>query len=74
MTPVRPPHPSLLPAPVDQLTVAKGVVSVKSNPSQSVTYGTLVGDKPFRLAFTGTAPVKAPAKAGDLDELGVPTK
>lgn len=48
-------------APVEQLTVSKGVVSVKGNPAQSVTYGALVGDKPFHLAFTGTAPVKAPA-------------
>src|SRR5580692_7422727 len=32
--------------PVDRLTVAKGIVSVKEDPAQSVTYGTLVGDKP----------------------------
>ncbi|HWF10187.1 MAG TPA: molybdopterin cofactor-binding domain-containing protein [Bryobacteraceae bacterium] len=49
-------------APADQLTVVKGVVSVKNNPSRSVTYGALVGDKPFHLAFTGTAPVKTPAE------------
>src|ERR1700723_791656 len=42
-------------APVDRLTVAKGVVSIKDNPAQSVTYGALVSDqgkdKPFHLAF-----------------------
>ncbi len=48
--------------PVDRLTVSKGVVSVKENPAQSVTYGALVGDKPFHLAFTGSAPVKTPAE------------
>jgi nicotinate dehydrogenase subunit B len=47
--------------PVDRLAVAKGVVSVDGNPAQSVSYGSLVGDKPFHLAFTGTAPVKTPA-------------
>jgi len=45
-------------APVDQLTVAKGVVSAGS---RSVSYGALVGDRPFNIAFTGTAPTKAPA-------------
>jgi CO/xanthine dehydrogenase Mo-binding subunit len=49
-----------LSVPPDQLTVAKGVVSAKNNASQSVTYGALIGDKPFHLAFTGTAPVRKP--------------
>jgi nicotinate dehydrogenase subunit B len=52
--------------PAERLTVAKGVVSVAGGTSgglmgsgaQSVTYGELVGDKPFNLAFTGTAPLK----------------
>ncbi len=48
-------------APVDRLSVARGVVSVSGETSRSVTYGELVGDKPFRLAFTGSAPVKMPA-------------
>ena len=48
--------------PVDRLTVSRGVVSVKDNAAQSVTYGALVGDKPFHLAFTGSAPVKTPAE------------
>ncbi len=49
-------------APVDQLTVTGGVVSVKGSPDRRVTYGELVGDKQFNLPFTGTAPVKAPAE------------
>ena len=53
-------------APMDRLTVARGVVSVKDNPARSVTYGALTsdnaGDKPFHLEFTGSAPVKAPAE------------
>ncbi len=48
--------------PVERLTVTKGVVSVNGGPTQTVTYGALVGDKPFHLAFTGTAPVKMPAE------------
>ena len=47
-----------LDAPVDRLVVAKGIVS---SGGRSVSYGELVGDKPFHLAFTGTAPVKSPA-------------
>jgi nicotinate dehydrogenase subunit B len=47
-----------LDAPLEFLTVADGVVSVKQNPKRSVTYGQLVGDKPFNLPYTGTAPLK----------------
>jgi nicotinate dehydrogenase subunit B len=43
-------------APVKGLTVSKGVVSASG---ATITYGELVGDKPFHLAFTGTAPVKS---------------
>jgi nicotinate dehydrogenase subunit B len=50
----------VLKAPLDKLSVSKGVVSVDGNPKQSVTYGALLGDKQFNLPFTGTAPVKAP--------------
>ncbi len=45
-------------APVEQLTVARGVVS---GGGRTVTYGALIGDKQFNLAFTGKAPVKATA-------------
>ncbi len=51
-----------LDAPVEQLVVSKGVVSVKGRPNQSVTYGDLVGGKLFNVPFTGSAPVKAPSE------------
>ncbi len=51
-----------LDAPIGQLTVSKGVVSAAASnggsPQKSVTYGELIGDKRFNLAFTGTAPLK----------------
>src|SRR5206468_11763605 len=34
------------------LKVAKGVVSIDGNPTQSVSYGELVGDRRFNLKFT----------------------
>jgi CO/xanthine dehydrogenase Mo-binding subunit len=40
------------------LTVSKGVVTIDGHPSRSVTYGALLGDKPFNVKFTGTAPQK----------------
>jgi CO/xanthine dehydrogenase Mo-binding subunit len=51
-----------LDAPVNRLAVSKGVVAVVGDTSRSVTYGELVGDRPFHLAFTGSAPVKTPAE------------
>ena len=45
--------------PADRLTVSKGVVSVGGDSSKSVRYGDLVGDKPFDVPFTGSAPQKA---------------
>ncbi len=44
--------------PIDRLSVSDGIVSVTDNPRQSVSYGKLVGDKPFHVQFTGTAPLK----------------
>ncbi len=51
--------------PAEGLTVSKGVVSimassgaVASSGAGSITYGELIGDKQFNLAFTGSAPVK----------------
>ena len=38
-------------APAQELTVAKGVVSVKGTPQRSVAYGELLGDKPFNRKF-----------------------
>jgi CO/xanthine dehydrogenase Mo-binding subunit len=40
------------------LTVAKGVVSIDGHPTRSVKYGDLLGDKPFKVKLTGTAPQK----------------
>jgi nicotinate dehydrogenase subunit B len=40
------------------LVVSKGVVSIDGEPYRSVTYGALIGDKPFQVKFTGTAPQK----------------
>src|SRR5215510_9817094 len=48
-----------LETPVERLSVSKGVVSVAGNSSRSVKYGELVGDKPFDLPVTGSAPIKA---------------
>jgi nicotinate dehydrogenase subunit B len=60
-----------LATPVERLTVSKGVVSVAGDDAskspagdanRSVRYGELVGDKPFNLAVTGSAPVKRPGQ------------
>ncbi len=48
-------------APVEQLVVERGVVRVEGRRGESVSYGELIGDRRFELAFTGTAPLKAPA-------------
>src|SRR5262249_22593586 len=41
------------------LTVSKGVVSIDGESGgRSVKYGDLLGDKPFNVKFTGTAPLK----------------
>jgi CO/xanthine dehydrogenase Mo-binding subunit len=45
-------------APVDRLTVSKGVVSIVGTPGKSATYGELLGDKRFNVPFTGRAPIK----------------
>ena len=51
-----------LDTPIERLIVSKGVVSAAAangvSPQKSVTYGELIGDKRFDLAFTGTAPLK----------------
>src|SRR3984957_10667616 len=38
---------------VDQVAVSAGVVTVKSDPSRSVTYGQLIGGKKFNVVLTG---------------------
>src|SRR5436309_3085800 len=44
----------------NSLAVSKGVVSTADG-ARRVTYGELIGDRRFDLAFTGSAPVKKPA-------------
>jgi nicotinate dehydrogenase subunit B len=45
-------------APLTRLTVSKGVISVIDDAARSVKYGELLGDRPFNVPFTGTAPQK----------------
>ena len=51
-----------LDTPIERLSVSKGVISLADGASRSVKYGELVGDKPFNLAVTGSAPVKTPSQ------------
>jgi nicotinate dehydrogenase subunit B len=46
--------------PVDQLRVADGVISIKSDPSKKVAYGELVGGKKFNLTLNAQAKRKDP--------------
>jgi nicotinate dehydrogenase subunit B len=45
-------------APVADLTVSRGIVTVAGDPSRVVKYGDLLGDKPFDVKLTGRAPRK----------------
>jgi nicotinate dehydrogenase subunit B len=45
-------------APIAELSVASGIVSVNGDAKRSVKYGDLLGDKPFNVTLTGTAPRK----------------
>jgi nicotinate dehydrogenase subunit B len=60
-----------LKTPVERLSVSRGVVSVVDSPKRSVSYGELVGDKPFNAPFTGGAPLK-PAREYKLVGTRVP--
>jgi nicotinate dehydrogenase subunit B len=60
-----------LEAPVERLVVSKGVVSLVDNAALAVKYGQLLGDKPFNLAVSGSAPVK-PARDYKVVGTGVP--
>jgi nicotinate dehydrogenase subunit B len=46
--------------PLDQLTAADGMISVKSDPSKKVSYGQLVGGKKFNIALNPNAKRKHP--------------
>jgi nicotinate dehydrogenase subunit B len=47
---------------MDQLTVADGVISMKTDPSQQMSYGQLIGGQQFKLAVDSRATTKDPAK------------
>jgi CO/xanthine dehydrogenase Mo-binding subunit len=48
---------------VGSLQVRDGIVSVRGeNGFRSVTYGELLGDKPFNVKYDGSAPVKSPGQ------------
>jgi CO/xanthine dehydrogenase Mo-binding subunit len=43
---------------IGSLVVNRGVISIEGDASRSVSYGQLLGDKPFAIKLTGTAPRK----------------
>ncbi len=47
-------------APVEQLVVSNGVISVKGDPSKRVSYGELIGGKRFYREVTGRVKPKSP--------------
>ncbi len=47
---------------VGTLVVERGIVSIVGDRNRTVTYGELVGDRPFALPFTGEAPLKSPSQ------------
>jgi CO/xanthine dehydrogenase Mo-binding subunit len=51
---------SKLGAPVSQLTVDDGVVSVQGDTSRSINYAELIGNQKFNLKITGKAKLKTP--------------
>jgi nicotinate dehydrogenase subunit B len=48
--------------PIGNLSVENGIISGTGNGIGSITYGGLIGDMQFNLAFTGNAPVKDSAE------------
>ena len=57
--------------PVDQLTVANGVISVKNAPSKKIGYGELVGGKKFNIAIDKNAKRRP---ASEWTVLGAPVR
>jgi nicotinate dehydrogenase subunit B len=60
-----------LAVPVDELSAADGIISIKNDPSKKVTYGQLIGDKKFSLALDPKAKRKSP---GEWTVLGTPAQ
>lgn len=50
-----------LEAPLADLVVARGIVSVRGDSARRVSYGQLLGDRPFEMTMTGEAPLKNPS-------------
>ena len=71
-----------LDVPVERLTVTDGVISDTSNPSKSVSYGTLVGGRKFNITMPVTgqqgglqiAPAVKPKKYADYKVVGTSVK
>ncbi len=64
-------------APVDQLAVSEGVITVQADPSKKVAYGELIGGSRFNVTLTGnninaTAGVAKVKAVGDLKIVGQP--
>ncbi len=57
--------------PTEQLAVADGVVTVRTDPSKKVGYGELIGDRKFNMALSSTAKRKNPR---DWKILGTPCR
>jgi CO/xanthine dehydrogenase Mo-binding subunit len=61
-----------------ELAVRDGVVSVKSDPRKSVTYGQLVGGKSFQMKLDAKAPLKPPSEytlvGKSINRLDIPGK
>jgi nicotinate dehydrogenase subunit B len=49
-------------ASIEQLEAHDGVISVREAPERSVSYGELLGGRPFARQISGTAPLKQPQK------------
>ncbi len=60
-------------APVDQLAVSEGVITVKADPSKKVTYGELIGGRRFNVTLTGNTinATTGLAKVKDVQDLKI---
>jgi nicotinate dehydrogenase subunit B len=58
-------------APVDQLAVSEGVITVKADPSKHITYGELIGGQKFNVTMSGNSAgsVNGKAKIKTIHEL-----
>ena len=65
-------------APVSQLTLGDGIVSVGSEPARSVSYATLIGDKQFNITITAKVKPAPPSErtvvGSSVDRIDIPDK